>query len=97
MVPSIQNNAYIRDNTTFNKEWPKTEACIHFLLLWRGIIEDNGKAWLKNYLNVYNACIELGVDLNDISSLVFCLPNIEKSSREKSAFEFSPNYQSENL
>jgi hypothetical protein len=86
----------IRDITTFNLEWPRMEANAHFLLQWRGIRVDRYKTWLSNYLNIFNAYIEPGVDLNDLSSLVFCLPNIEKSSKEKSTFEFPPNFNCDN-
>ncbi len=42
----------ICENMAFYKEWPKMEASIQFLLQWRGIVKDDSKDWLKNYLNI---------------------------------------------
>ena len=68
------------------------EASIQFLLWWRGIVEDDNKEWLMNYLNVFKAYIHHGVVLDNIEALKFCTLNIEKSSREKYEFEFPPNF-----
>lgn len=85
----------IRENLAFYKEWPKMEANIQFLLRWRGIVEDDSKDWLKNYLNIFKAYIHLGVVLDKLEALNFCTPNMEKSNREKNIFEFPPNFQLE--
>ena len=45
-----------------------------------------------NYLDLLKAYIHLGVEFSILDRLVFCTPNIEKTSREKSSFEFPPNF-----
>ena len=47
----------IRENYAFYREWPKMEASIQFLLRWRGIVEEENKDWLINYLKAFNAYI----------------------------------------
>ena len=86
----------IQENELFFQEWPKIKANIHFLLKWRGIIEDHSKAWLRNYLSIFNSYIQLGVELDNLEALDFDIPNMEKSNREKHTFEFSPNFQTKN-
>lgn len=54
-----------------------------------------GKDWLINHHNIFNAYIHLGVVLDNLEALNFYKLNMEKSSREKNAFEFPPNFQLE--
>ena len=68
------------------------EANIQFLLWWRGIIEDNSKDWLRNYLRIFKSYVHLGVELDNLEALDFCMPNMEKANRENSAFEFPSNF-----
>ena len=82
----------IRDPPTFNKEWANMEASIHFLLCWRGISEDNSKDWLLNYLTSTRAYIEPGSDFDNLPSLSFCTPNLDKSSKVRSTYVFPPNF-----
>ncbi len=72
------------------------DASIQFLRRWRGIIEDGGRAWLKNYLGIFKSYIFMSVELENLEALDYCIPNIEKSSKEKSSFEFPPHFQSKN-
>ena len=55
-------------------------------------MEDEGKEWLTNYLNLFNTYIQLGVVFDDLDALEFCTPNSEKMSRAKFNFEFPPNF-----
>ena len=73
------------------------EANINFLLRWRGIIEDPGRDWLVNYLTAFDAYIHLDVDLSNLDNVEFCLPNYDKSSRGRAAYEFSPGSKATNL
>ncbi len=68
------------------------EASIKFFLWWRGIIEDNRKDFLMNYLNIFKAYIHLGVVLDNIEALNFYTLKTEKSSKEKYEFEFLSNF-----
>ena len=72
----------IKDNLAFARVWPKMEASINFLLRWRGIMVDPDVAWLSNYLNIFKCYIELGTNLNNLEDLDFCMPNLEKTSKE---------------
>ena len=72
------------------------EANIHFLLKGRGIVEDSNKEWLRSYLDIFKSYIHPSVVLDNLEALEFCIPNMEKSSREKSSFVFPPNFQSKN-
>ena len=72
------------------------EANIYFLLRWRGILEDHSNAWLRNYLNIFNSYIQLGVELDNLEALDLCILNMEKFSKETSAFKILPNFQTEN-
>ena len=68
------------------------EASIQFLLQWRGIVEDVSNDWLINYLNIFKDYIHPRVVLDNLEALNFCTPNTEKSSKEKNAFKFPPNF-----
>ena len=72
------------------------EASINFLLRWRGILDDPGKAWLQAYLNILKSYVEPGIDLDDLEVLEFCIPNLEKTSKERNSFVFPPNFHSNN-
>lgn len=85
----------IRDIHEFSRAWPKMEASINFLLRWRGVRDDQDCEWLLNYLNIFNSYIEPGTDLNDWVNLEFCLPNFEKSSKERTSLVFPPNFHFE--
>ena len=87
----------IRDNIQFYKEWPRMELSIKFLLRWRGIIEDHGKEWLTEYLKAYDAYIHPEVDFNDMDNVEFCLPNYDKTNRDRTAFEFPPGSKASTL
>lgn len=82
----------IREGLAFYREWPKMEANLHFLLHWRGIIVDESKAQLLNYLHMFNAYIQPGVTFENLDTLNFCTLNVEKTNRAKVDFEFPPNY-----
>ena len=73
------------------------ERSIKFLLRWRGIIEDPGKDWLTDYLKAYDAYIHLEVDFNDMENVKFCLPNYDKTNRDRTAFEFPPGSKASTL
>lgn len=49
----------------------------------------------KNYLGIFKSYIHPSVELENLDALEFCTPNSEKSSKEKSAFKFSPHFESE--
>ena len=55
-----------------------------------------GHGWLVNYLKIYKAYVHLGVTFDNLDNLDFCTPNIEKTSREKSSFEFPPFFKVQN-
>ena len=86
----------IRVRVSFNMAWPKMESCFHFLLGWRKINVNFDQGWLNNYLSLFKSYIHLGVGFGNLDRLDFCTPNIEKTSRERSSFEFPPNFQAEN-
>ena len=73
------------------------EASIHFLLRWRGIIEDLGGDWLLNYLYAFNAYIHLDVDLSNLENVKFFLPNYDKSSKGGTTNEFPSGSKAKNL
>ena len=56
-----------------------------------------GHGWLVNYLKIHKAYVHLGVTFDNLDNLDFCTPNIEKTSREKSTFEFPPFFKAYNL
>ena len=78
----------IRDRFSFNMAWPKMEPCFHFLMGWRKIAPMTGQGWLTNYLKLHKAYVHPGVTFEDIDKVNFCTSNIEKTSKEKSSFEF---------
>ena len=86
----------IRDRVAFNLALPKMETCFHFLMGWRKIVLVIGTGWIVNYLTIFKAYIHLGMSLDNIDTLDFCTPNIEKTSREKSTSKFSSFFRVEN-
>ena len=48
-----------------------------------------------NYLNVFNSYIEPGTDMNNWDKLEFCLPNYDKSSKDRTTLVFPPNCMAE--
>lgn len=76
--------------------WPKMESCFHFLMGWRKISLVMGQGWLVNYLKLHKAYVHPGVTFDKLDNLDFCTPNIEKTSREKSTFEFPPFFKADN-
>ena len=54
---------------------------------------DSDYVWLSNYLEIFQANVELGTDISDWVNLDFCLPNFKKSSKEHNALVFPPNCQ----
>ena len=85
----------IRENLAFYREWTKMEASLNFLLRWRGIIMEDNRAWLTNYLRLFNAHIQEGVTFENLEDLDFSTPNAERTSKRKLVYEFPPNYQIE--
>ena len=59
-------------------------------------MDDPDKVWLHVYLDIFNSYIEPGVALDNLEALEFCIPNLEKTSKEKRSFVFPPNFQSKN-
>lgn len=86
----------ICENLAFYREWPKMEASIHFLLHCGGIVEEENRFWLTNYLSVFNGYVHPGVVFDNLDALIFHTPNSEKTSRVKIGFEFPPNFHVEN-
>ena len=86
----------IRDNLAFSRAWSKMEASINFLLRWRGILDNLGKDWLQDYLNIFKSYVEPGTNLDKLEILDFCIPNLEETSKERNSFVFPPNFQSNN-
>lgn len=85
----------IHESLAFYHEWPKMEANMQFLLHWRGIIANDGRDWLTNYLHMFNAYIQPSVTFDNLDALNFYTLNAEKTSRAKANFEFPPNYSVE--
>ena len=73
------------------------EESIHFLLRWRGIIEDPGKDWVMNYLWYFDAYIYLDENVLNLEATKFCLPNYDKSNRGRIAYEFPLGSKAKNL
>ena len=78
----------IYKNLAFYQEWPKMEENIQFLLRWRRIVVEESRAWLTNYLNLFNAYIHPRVVFDNLDALNLCTPILEKTSRAKFDFEF---------
>ena len=85
----------IREHLSFQREWPKMEASLNFMLRWRGIIAEENKEWLTNYLRLFKAHIQEGVTFENLDDLEFSTPNAERTSKRKLVYEFPPNYQIE--
>lgn len=51
-------------------------------------MEDPKKGWLLHYLQGFDAYIQPGVVFEDLDALDFYLPNLYKSSKEKTTFIF---------
>ena len=73
----------IQELSTFNLVRPKMDANIQFILRWRGIIKDGGKAWLKKHLEILKSYIHLSVELENLEEPELYILNIEKSSRKR--------------
>lgn len=71
----------VREGLAFYKEWPRMEASITFLLRWRGIIVEDNKEWVPQYLKLFNIYIEPGVSFEDLSKVNFDILKSEKTSR----------------
>ena len=85
----------IRDNAKFSRIWPKMKASVNFLLRWQGIKVDSNVEWLKSYLNVFSTYIEPSTVLDNWDELDFSMPNFDKSSKERNALVFPPNFHLE--
>ena len=85
----------IREYSTLQREWPKIEASLNFILRWRGIIVEENTEWLTNYLRLFKAHIQEGVSFANLNDLEFSTPNAERTSKRKLVYEFPPNYQIE--
>ena len=59
-------------------------------------MDDPDKFWLHVYLDIFKSYIELGVTLDNFEALEFCIPNMEKTSKENNSFVFPLNFQSKN-
>lgn len=86
----------IRDRVIFTLGWPKMESCFHLLLSWRKILVYANKGCLTNYLSLFKAYIYPGVGLGNLDRLDFCTPLIEKTSKDRSSFKFSPHFLVDN-
>ena len=73
------------------------EASVQFLLRWRRIIKDPGREWLVNYPRALDAYIHPKADLSNLEAVEFCLPNYDKSRKERSTYEFPPGSKAKNL
>lgn len=87
---------FFKDRVAFDMAWPKMEPCFHFLMGWRKIAPVVGHGWLVNYLKIHKAYIHPVVTFENLDIVNFYTPNIEKTSREKSSFEFPHFFKEEN-
>ena len=71
------------------------EASLNFMLYWRGIIAEENKEWLTNYLQLFRAHIQERVMFKNLDNLEFSTPNAEQTSKRKMVYEFPQNYQIE--
>lgn len=85
----------VREGLAFYKEWPRMEASITFLLRWRGIIVEDNKEWVPQYLKLFNVYIEPGVSFEDLSKVNFDILKSEKTSRVTLRIELPANMVSE--
>ena len=71
------------------------EASITFLLRWRGIIVEDNKEWVPQYLKLFNVYFEPGVSFEALSKVNFDILKYEKTSRVTLRIELPANMVSE--
>ena len=59
-------------------------------------MDDPDQVWIQVYFHIFKSYIDPSVSLENLEDLEFCIPNLEKTSKEKSSFVLPPNIQSEN-